>query len=746
MTLFFCDCESTGLIGPIKSVQYAIDYGPVQILYLPTGWEQDSVKREELRKIRRILDDLQTVFVGFNVSFDLALLYRTFHALTHSYDSSERPVRPFGCQTLDLQVHAQLNSPLSPFAFNRNRTRSIARVRRVPKVAMDRVAEVVTKELQGVIPASFGLHLGVHRVDGNKDLVTLSWSVEGSLTLKGLAREYGLPTLKLEEVWPLPEKGSEALWNPYPDPAIHGVISAECDRIMAEPLAPFHTYAQLDVLFTRVLYDKLGQPKPDHHSACAAAIAFANYHGFELDRGVLDRSIAHYGQVVEGLEKKLAGIDLNSPKQRLAALQAVDPLVGSSSKKVLTLLADSDRPSAALAADLLNYNPSRQRLIQLQKVASCRTGRAHPNFRVLATPTARMAGSGGLNYQGIGPADLVDEFVDETKTDEEETEDENREVEVEIERDEERERPKTLVGLRAAIKAVCVGDFSSFEVGIGAARYGDKQLQADLDAGVDLHSMVASIADPHVREAGLTYEQIKAGYKAHDPVCTRYRKRAKATFFGLMYFASAQKVADLYGVELSEGQRVLDAIYSRYEGIGRYRAETEREFITADTNRWSRDSVGRMSDQREDMLGFVRRWTFEKQVADLLWRLGGTGIRTGLTGSIVRQREKGSQSIDGAVRSSLLGSAIAIQAAVCRQAGNFPVQATGANLCKMLMADCWRILRCPMISCHDELVFGSSQFHYGTLEKIVSGFETRYKPIVPSLKFSFAPARVWADK
>ena len=63
---------------------------------------------------------------GFNVSFDLYHLYRLFHKLSgYEYDSNARPIQPFKCKVLDLQVPAMLYSPLAPFAFNKGANRSV---------------------------------------------------------------------------------------------------------------------------------------------------------------------------------------------------------------------------------------------------------------------------------------------------------------------------------------------------------------------------------------------------------------------------------------------------------------------------------------------------------------------------------------------------------------------------------------------------------------------------------------------
>jgi hypothetical protein len=145
-----------------------------------------------------------------------------------------------------------------------------------------------------------------------------------------------------------------------------------------------------------------------------------------------------------------------------------------------------------------------------------------------------------------------------------------------------------------------------------------------------------------------------------------------------------------------------------------------------------------------DPLGFTRRFDFEKSVATELWSLGSDGIKTGLTGCVVRTTEKGQQPIDQAVRSALLGSAIAIQAAVCRQACNSPIQSTGANLTKILMATLWNQLRVPVLNVHDELISPAELIP--KCNDLTNAFLKQFRSKVKSLNIQLVKMNVWADK
>lgn len=708
MNIFF-DVESAGLLGNTKLLQWSADGGPVQLLPLFQGWRGCGHTVSRLCGFLELVDRPDVTLIAFNAGFDLFHLYRLQHQLLGlPLESAQRPVLPLACRVLDLQVPAMLHSPLAPFAFQKSRSKSIARVRKIPAVALDILVPKVTEALQAFVPGE--LSVGIHRVAGAPHLRSVSWALEARISLKGLMKTYGIPTLALADVWPLPERGQEDLWLPYPNPAVHGPIEAQCDAVMRNPRADFWKYAELDILYLQVLYDKLGKPVPDHHSDCVHAVAYTRYYGFDLDAEVLQRTREHYAARVQAIEAALAGINLGSPKQRLEALRKLDPLMGSSAKKALQAATDMDRPCAPLAQTMLDYGPTVQRLRQVEKVAACVTGRAHPAFRVMGTRTGRMAGEAGLNWQGIGQAHGG-------------------------------------LGIRAAVGAVAVGDWSQFEVALAAGIYPDAAMDEDLSRGNDAHCMTASLMHPEARKRGWDHDTLKELVARHDPVATRIRKASKAGTFGINYWAQAGKISEVFSLPLSEAQEALDNYYRRYKGFAAFRRAIESGAMTADTERWSRDSVARMTRSITDLTGFEMRWDFEAQVADVLWKLGGEGVRTGISGLVTRQIQKGPQTADNAIRSALLGAALAIQQAVARQMGNAAVQASGANINKILQARVWSRFRCPLMQIHDELVFARHpHFDLEGVHEEARKLEGEHRERVPHLFFDLQTTRTWSDK
>lgn len=706
----YVDGESVGLCGSAKLFQYAIDNGPVQFIPLMRGWERSALVRGELERLWDYLNLPDTLFIGFNTAFDLNLLLKTFHRWKGlAYDSPERPVNPFKCKVLDLQTHAIRNSPLSPFAFSKGAARSVAAVRRIPRVVSDLVRARVEERLRPLLPSVCELKSSEHEVPGKPHLVTLSWHTDTRLSLKNLMKTYGLPTIPLAEVWPLPEKGSEKPWLPYPT-EVHDALEPMCDAILSDRSLPFWKYAELDIHYLRVLESKLGQPQPDHHDTCTHVVAYTRYYGFSLDRPVLERTREAYAKKVAAAQAALEGTDLASPKQRLALLKRYDPLIASSSKKVIEVLANSDRPSAPVARAMIEFGMFTQRLNQVEKVLECRTGRAHPDLRIMGTRTGRTAGSAGLNWQGIAPA-------------------------------------KNGLGIRAAVETAAGGDFDQFEVCIAAAAFPDAMIQADIDEGIDQHTMNATLMHPKAKAKGWTYEAMLALVKAKDPDAVAIRKATKAVSFALQFFAQAKKVAETLGISMTEAEHALDHYYGRYAGFGAYKTRIEKETQTADTEHWSRDSVRRMAREMTDLTGFKMKWDFEAAVAEALWELGGSGIRTGRDGTIIRTPEKGPQTYDGAVRSALLGGAIAIQAAVTRQRGNSRVQATGGNLAKMLTARLWDTLRTPILLVHDEVQMARHpNYDHKRAKETVDSFIQEWRGVVKSISMDYRATSRWSDK
>ena len=717
----YLDTETNGLAGEVKLIQYAIDNEEVQFIRLFQGWESKPLIRNQLYKLWNLIDNTQTIFVGYNTQFDLFKLYQTFHKLLgYDYSSYERPVKPFKCRVLDLQVVAMQKSILSPFAFKRP-GKSIAKLSRVPEAAKELIKEKVLEQLEKVIPDSIPIKVSEHECEG-KGLISLSFGLDGRVSLKGLMRAYGLPTLKLDDVWVFPKE--ENTYLPYPQEC-HAKIRDKLDSIMKDLTSPFYKYAKLDILYLRVLEEKLNFPEIDYNSELTHNGAFVKYYGFDIDFDKLDEALSFYTEKVERIEKVLQSINPRSAPQRLELLKKHFPLLASTSKatlQALLKLKDADKEGLEKVRALLEYGPARQRLLQIKAVKECKTGKAHPELKIMGTATNRMSGTSGVNWQGIGA----------------------------FEEDEEGKR----VGLRTAILTPMVGDWSSFEVRIAAAVYQDDNLSKVVAEGLDMHSYTASIAHPLIIERlnelsipeNKRYEWVRKHYKEDDNFVVKCRKQIKAVVFGIFYGAQAFTISESLGITESEAQRILDLFFRAYPGIKRYRDIIEEKFLTADTVNWSANSINKMEVSLKDLTGFERRWDFEKKLSQIFWKLGHSQFRTGLSGQIVRDKNKGWQSIDNACRSAFLGASINIQSSASRQAVNFRVQATGSSIHKRLQAKLWSETRIGTLSIHDEVICITKGFDYDKVTEKIKKYEKDAGLIVPDLKFDYGKTERWSDK
>ena len=755
----YLDTETIGLSGNVKLIQYS--YGlkdSVHFIRLFKGWEGRPAIRKQLYELWDILNKPETIFIGYNTQFDLFKLYQTFHRLEgYEYDSYERPIEPFKCQTLDLQVVAMQKSILSPFAFKKP-GKSIARINRVPLEAADYVEGLVLEQLTKVIPESLPIKVGHHECEQD-NLVSLSFDLDGRVSLKGIMKAYGLPTLKLDDVWLLPKE--EKAYLTYPQ-EVHRELEPKLDEIMSDLTSPFYKYSKLDIVYLKILEEKLGNPKPDYNSELTHNGAYVKYYGFDIDFEALDRAEKYYGEKVERIEKRLSGINPRSAPQRLEFLKQHFPLLASTSKatlKALLKLEDADEKGVERVKALLEYGPARQKLVQIKAVKESLTKKAHPELRIMGTATNRMAGMSGINWQGIGAFEEEDIsfFNLESFSDNEDIKHQNLEEILALENslaNAESKENKMRVGLRTAILTPMVGDWASFEVRIAAAVYEDEALTKVVKEGLDMHSYTTSIAHPdvlayfkqHNIPEAERYEYVRKKYKADDSFFVKCRKQIKSVVFGIFYGAQAFTVSESLGITEGEAQRILDLFFKAYPGIKRYRDNIEKMFMTADTVNWSKTSINRMAVSLKDLTGFERRWDFEKELAKIFWNLGHKQLRTGINKRIVRDKNKGMQSVDNACRSALLGAALGIQSSASRQAVNFRVQATGSSIHKMLQGKLWVNHRVGSCQIHDEFFCINKGFDFNKIKEVVSQHEEEYGKVVPNLKFDYGKTERWSDK
>lgn len=474
----YLDTETVGLNGPCKLIQYSRGTSrTVQMIKLPRcGGGEYTVER--FAELYDLLQLPTTTLIGYNIGFDLYHLYRTAHSFLFNKDetSFERPVPAFKCKVLDLYMHALRFGPFAPWAFSKKTGRRIVVMRRVPVLAKDAVTKLVESQLAERLPSGVKISRSEHVVKGTKELITLSWVASASLGLKALAEHFGADKVQhIQDVWPLPNKDEEKLWLPYSADydKVYRDVEVACDKVLSgyDPRSDnFFKYAEDDIRYLWRCEEGLKFPQPDHHDAAVEYIAYTRYHGFPLDREVLQRTHDVYAQRVKDAETLLAGVNLRSSKQRLAKLQQYESWIANSSKKTLKVLArDENTDLGKVAATMLGYGAAKQRLDQVNKLLECKTGRAHFDLKPIGTSTQRMAGTAGFNAQGIAQAEIVNG------------------------------KP---IGIRAALLSPFGGDMFSFELAIAASAWNDSQMLSDLGDGTDIHLATACEVHPLLVDLG----------------------------------------------------------------------------------------------------------------------------------------------------------------------------------------------------------------------------------------------------
>lgn len=109
---------------------------------------------------------------------------------------------------------------------------------------------------------------------------------------------------------------------------------------------------------------------------------------------------------------------------------------------------------------------------------------------------------------------------------------------------------------------ICQSDFTSLEVYIQAVLTGDKQLIADLRAGLDMHCVKAA-AKNHV-DYEFVYDMVK---NKKDPFWIKERKGSKEYSFQRAYGAGAAAIALSTGMDIEEVKELMKIDQARYPEV-----------------------------------------------------------------------------------------------------------------------------------------------------------------------------------
>jgi len=707
------DTETAGLCGPVVSVQYSINDGPIKIVF-------PFENPESVLELEKLLYDPETVIIGFNLIFDLYKLYETFHQL-HGIDirSREAEIMPFRCSCIDLMIRAKQHKVFNILSAGKK----IVKLKKIPEKFQEKITEHVEKLLAKNIKLPIKLGKKLSKDKENKS-VTVTYSIESSGKLKEIMRLLGEKTDQIEEVLELaqfPEKifipgGELAYEEEYKRLYRNNLKRLQEDERATE-------YAKNDIKFLKILYKELGNLEPNEQDSAVCVVAYTQYRGFEIDRELAQ-------QEKERLEKLLQETRIKTPfnpgssKQRLEYLKAnlVDrelaKLLKKANKETMQALIDQgalNSEAQEVIEKLLSYGKLKQQLDFLKLFSASPTGRIHPPFRVWGTSTGRMAGTRGFNLHSLAKDGYV----------------------------------------RKCVRVSQGGDFNGLEMAIAEAFFEDEEYTKEYRKGTDMHMMTACLLFPELPSYG---ECMKIKNDREHPKYKEVkgkRQAGKTLNFAILYFCSPIKVAEKLGCSVDEAAKKMEeGFFRKYKSFGEYRELVKEFFCTADTETWARNSVAKMAVFMGDLTGVNKRWcAFERNMARIFWEEADNIARNSGADNdkdnknFMRSKIKGAQTEYQAIRSACLGAALGIQSATSRSVGNFPIQASGAWLTKKLMQRIWETFHVPMVNIHDEIIVASGfESLFSEIEKEVREFIREYKKLVFFLGMDWVQMKSWAEK
>ena len=506
-------------------------------------------------------------------------------------------------------------------------------------------------------------------------------------------------------------------------------------------------YASDDVKYTRMLYEHFGCPASgDDDSTLACMVGAVRWRGFQLDQAKI---IALKENCEANLAAMTAKVNFASAdvcrKYLEQVLGETEKLVLKVNDKITTkgivleeiakwkeekvhdacqgqgcdgcsgglLQSDVPHPAATRAQEILDARHAKKEIELYEKLLIA--GRFHASFTVIGTLSSRMAGSDGLNAQGIKRTKEVRSCF-----------------------------PLAWPGM-----LLNGGDFDSFEVGLADAVYGDPDLHADLVSGKKIHSLFGVFLFPP-----MTYEEINAT-KGLPGDKDKY-SRSKNGVFCMLYGGEAYSLHTRVGVE----EKVAEEAYQKWCNKYKIWGLERRKYFDMFCSMRQPGGIGTKVEWHdaapyiESMFGFRRYFTLENQICKTLFDLGEKPpAHWKLYQSKVTRRDR-LQTVCGAVQSALFAASFGIQSANMRAGANHVIQSTGATLTKNLERRFWdvqpagvNLWRVMPLNVHDEVMCPALPEYIKDLENIVKTFLDEFRPKVPLIEMMWKTGlKSWADK
>lgn len=705
MSLIFLDTEFTayGDYSHLNLIQYAVDDG--EVIFVRANDKQGLIT------LLKLLLDPQNTLVGFFLKEDLYQLYK------HYEKFNGKLVPPFKCQAIDLYNHLLMKKPINQFPVLGKKLMTLARI---PAKYVDYIQAQVTSELESRLPDKEVFKVEVNRTDKKGKFITLKFGLSISKKLKSIARLFS-ENAKITTIentgWLLPsdfvKKRKKVIEiDGYPDTkSLVDSLWFKNERILDNQYSIFWQYAKKDIEYTRGMYAWLNRHntekvKVEYYDDCMHCVAYTRYHGFPLDQTALN-------EYRKTLAKKLSdavamfNFNIESSKQRLEWLnkEVGDSLgipIRKSDKKSLKALAGLVPGELGDKIKVLaDYKKMKQECDQAIKFGL----RVHPDFRIIGTGTYRMSGTGGTNFQGVSKDSAIRELI------------------------------KTSYG----------GDFDNLEMVIAAKMFRDEEYSKMIASGADLHAVTTQLVFPQ-KWGQYTLDQLKV-MKETNKDFKKDRNVGKGFNFKILYFGDVTRdLAKLLDCSEEEAERIMnEGFFTKFPSLKRTRQEFYNKFCTYDFSKWK---LGEMARYVENAFGTRRHVAFIADfVTYLVDNLSRISIVAKNDSEMLERREGKVQKIQQTIRSAFLGSIGGVQKTLYRQLGNYPIQSTGAELTKKLMARLWSKYRIPLMNIHDELICPSGYEHLHEKTNVeVTSFLVESRRIIPYLNMEWKQIKNWSEK
>ena len=336
--------------------------------------------------------------------------------------------------------------------------------------------------------------------------------------------------------------------------------------------------------------------------------------------------------------------------------------------------------AALRSQEIIDYRINGKEIELYNKIITAR--RFHAGFNIIGALSGRLSGADDLNAQGIKNAPHVRKCF--TLGDD-------------------------LGG----------GDYESFEVGIMDSVYRDPVLNEELKAGYKIHAIFGTFIFPDLRTPCTQefYDDIKSDYQAalsanktapaFKEFLDKYKpgdmmtgywavmgnkkryKQSKQGLLGILYGADASTLTNRLGIDEEVARQCFHNFCNTYKTWGDFRSRLQHEYTYVDVQNHFQTKQPKL--YAETLYGFKRFFNQEYNVLEKIYELiqDMPSHWQFYEGTTVRSETKGEQTHVNAVRSSLWGCILSMQASIFRTGVNHAIQGSGAQITKGLQCTIW---------------------------------------------------------